>query len=83
MPQGTMPSKWLRSGDTLSAIPCVVTHLLTRTPIAAILLSPPGRPGCLTQTPIRPATFPRAGIALGAAMLPFFDLLLPPVMPGG
>jgi len=34
-------------------------------------------------SPIRPASFPQAGIALGAAMLPFFDLLLPPVMPGG
>ena len=41
-----MPSKWPRSGATLSAMPWVVTHLLTRTPMAAILLSPPGRPGC-------------------------------------
>jgi len=26
---------------------------------------------------IRPATFPGAGIAIGAALLPFFDALLP------
>jgi predicted NBD/HSP70 family sugar kinase len=30
---------------------------------------------------IRPASFDAAGIALGAALLPFFDLLLPPPVP--
>jgi len=31
-------------------------------------------------SPIRPATFPGAGIAIGAALLPFFDTLLPSPM---
>ena len=30
------------------------------------------------MSPIRPASFAGAGIAVGAALLPFFELLLPP-----
>ncbi len=37
MPQGTMPSKWARSGSTLSEMPWSVTQRFTRMPMAAIL----------------------------------------------
>ncbi len=39
MPQGTIPSKWPRSGSTLIEMPWKLTQFLSRTPIAAILSS--------------------------------------------
>ena len=47
-----MVVKEVRSGFTLSAKPCIVTPLATRTPIAAIFRSPEES---LTQTPERPS----------------------------
>src|SRR5690625_3713598 len=52
MPQGTMPSKWERSGSRLIARPWSVTQRRTRTPMAAILSSRP--PPRATQLPTRP-----------------------------
>jgi hypothetical protein len=47
MPQGTMYSNPLRSGQTLRAKPCIVIQRLTLMPMAASLRSP-------TQTPVTP-----------------------------
>ena len=39
IPHGTMPVKWDRSGSTLIAKPCSVTHRRTRIPSAPIFAS--------------------------------------------
>ena len=59
MPQGMIPVKWSRLGATLRAMPCQLTHRVTRTPMAAILASVwplatqmPTRPG--RRSPVTP-----------------------------
>ena len=81
MPQGTMPSKWPRSGSTLMAMPWKLTQRRMRTPMAAILSSAGlpsgcgGRSGRTTQTPTRPGP-PLAADAEGGerADHPFLEL---------
>src|SRR5690606_23519220 len=54
IPQGTMPSKWLRSGSTLIAIPWKLIQRRSLTPMAAILSSrgaPSAAAGPAAHTP--------------------------------
>ena len=70
-----MPEKCDRSGSTLSAKPCSVTHCRTRMPIAAILSSKPSPlSGRRTQTPTRSSRrSPRTLKAGKRADDPFLD----------
>ena len=53
MPHGMIPRNPASVLSQLTAKPCIVTPLCTRTPIAAILSSDSGR---RTHTPLRPST---------------------------